>query len=129
MTKERWLHIVLFFLLLFLGGGQHIHATSTEESDKELALQWLMFTKNHQKAQATLSDATQMVRVVGSRSERIVSVQSYISSQTTARNLKFLTFKNVFVEHFRALKASPTSPIMLLSPADYYVVCLRRLLI
>ncbi|WP_147329245.1 hypothetical protein [Prevotella disiens] len=127
--KQRWLHIVLLFLLLVLGGTQQTHAASAQDDDKELALQWLTFTRSQQKDQATLSDASEFVRICGSRSERVVPAQTVVIGENSTRNHLLFTFKNVFEKHYCGLQASPTSAIMLLSPADYYIVCLRRLLI
>ena len=78
--KQRWLHIVLLFLLLILGGTQQTHAASAQDDDKELALQWLTFTRSQQKDQATLSDASEFVRICGSRSERVVPAQTVVTT-------------------------------------------------
>lgn len=127
--KQRWLHIMLLFLLMTMGCWQQKASATNVSDDQELVEHWLTFSKSQQKQQAMISDASQLIHLCSSRPERIVSTSYTSFSNNTTRTKPYFIFKDVFFRHYKDLQASPTSRIMLVPQSDYYVFRLRHLII
>lgn len=127
--RQRWLHTILLFLLMSLGGLQQANATShAQEDERQQAEQWLSFCQSKHKHQAVLTDSSQLLRICSSRPERVVPVQTAEFKDNSVRRLSY-TFKNVFYRHYPGVQTNATSRIMLVPSPDYYVYRLRHIVV
>lgn len=126
--KHRWSYIVLFFLLMAFTAIQQADASTANGEDRDLTARWLAFSQSHDTHQATFTDSSQLLRICNSRPERIVSIHPLASGEQTSRHFQSFTFKNAFHNHYPGLQSTPTSAIMSMPSAEYFVFCLRRLL-
>ncbi len=129
---KRWLKLILLTLgMLITAQAQALAGNRTCSDglgghDDRRQATW---TAGHERSQAMLSNANELVRLCSQRPERLVSSPDYVPThhgQMRPQHL-FIHQKSRYC-HYRGLSTGLSRPLVDMPQSDYYVYRLRHLL-